>query len=54
MFSTYKPGIMITSKDFTTCHKGTGRRCKKSSSSFFTLVHISFSENLVYPAYAEL
>ena len=52
MFSTYKPGIMDTSNDFTTRHKGTGRCCKKVCIAF-SLVHISFSENLVYPAYAQ-
>ena len=30
VFSTYETGIMTTSKDFTTCHIGTGRCCKKS------------------------
>ena len=30
VFSTYETGIMTNSKDFTTCHIGTGRCCKKS------------------------
>ena len=52
VFSTYETGIMTTSKDFTTCHIGTGRCCKKVCLAF-SLVHISFSKNLVYPAYVE-
>ena len=43
---------MTTLNDFTTCHKGTGRCCKKVCFAF-SLVHISFSKNLVYLAYAE-
>ena len=35
VFSIYETGIMTASKDFTTCHIGTGRCCKKSSLSFF-------------------
>ena len=35
---------MTTSDDFTTCHKGTGRCCKKVCIAF-SLVHISFSKN---------
>ena len=53
MFSTYKPGIMTTSNDFTTCHKGTSRYVIKNFALTFSLVHISFSKNLDYPAYAE-
>ena len=54
VFSTFKTGIMTTSKDFTTCLTGIGRCCKKVCSAF-SLVHISFSfsKNLVYSAYAE-
>ena len=52
VFSTYKTGIMTTSKDFTTCCSSIGR-CFKKISIAFSLVHISFSKNLVYPAYAE-
>ena len=52
VFTTYKTGIMTTSKDFTTCRTSVGRCCKKFFIDF-SLVHISFSRNLVYPAYAE-
>ena len=52
VFSTYKTGIMNTSKDFTMCRTSVGRCCKKFFIDF-SLVHISFSKNLVYPAYAE-
>ena len=52
VFSTYNTEIMTTSNDFTMrCQTGTGR-CKKVCQAF-SLVHISFSKNLVYPAYAE-
>ena len=52
MFLTYKTRIMITSNDFTTCLTGTGS-CYKKVCLAFLLVHISFSKDLVYPAYAE-
>ena len=39
MFSTYKPRIMATSNDFTTCHKSTGR-CFKKICLAFSLVHV--------------
>ena len=52
MFSTYKRRIMTTSNDFAMRHKGTGRCCKNVCLAF-SLVHISFSKNLVYPAYVE-
>ena len=52
MLSRFKSRIMTTSNDFTTCHKGTGGCCKNIRSAF-SLIHISFSKNLVYPAYAE-
>ena len=48
----FNPRIMTYSNDFTTCHKGTGRRCKRVCSAF-SLERISFSKNLVYLAYAE-
>ena len=48
----FNPRIMTYSNDFTACHKGTGRRCKRVCLAF-SLVHISFSNNLVYLAYAE-
>ena len=48
-FQHIKPRIMTTLNDFTTCPKGT---CKKVFLAF-SLVHISFSKNLVYPVYAE-
>ena len=55
VFSTYKTGIMATSNDFTMrCRTGTGiGKCAKKVCLAFSLVHISFSKNLVYPAYAE-
>ena len=43
---------MTTLNDFTTRCTGTGRCCKKVCFTF-SLVHISFSGNLDYPAYAE-
>ena len=54
VFTTYKTGIITSSNDFNTCHTGTGRCCKKIKVCFtFSLVHITFSKNLDYPAYAE-
>ena len=53
VFSIYETGIMTTSKDFTTCRIGTGMCCKKKVCLAFSLVHISFSKNFVYPACAE-
>ena len=53
VFSIYETGIMTTSKDFTTCRIGTGTCCKKKVCLAFSLVHISFSKNFVYPACAE-
>ena len=52
MFSMYKTGIMTTLNDFTTCLTGTGR-CYERVCTTFSLVHISFSKNLFYLAYAE-
>ena len=52
VFSTFRTGIMTTLNDFTTCRAGTGRCCKKFA-QLFSLVHISFSKNLVYLAYVE-
>ena len=52
VFSTYKTGIMTTLNDFTTCGTGTGRCCKNVWFAF-SLVHISFSRNFNYSAYAE-
>ena len=52
VFSAYKTGIMTTSNKFTSCCTGTGRCCKKVWLGLPS-VHISFSKNLVYPAYAE-
>ena len=43
---------MTTLDDFTMCHTGTGRCCKKVCVAL-SLVHIYFSKNLVCPAYAE-
>ena len=43
---------MTTPDDFTMCRTGTGRCCKKVCVGL-SLVHISFSKNLVCPAYAE-
>ena len=43
---------MTTSNDFTTCCTGPGRCCKKVCFAF-SLVHVSFSKNLDYPAYVE-
>ena len=40
VFPTYKPKIMTTLNDFTICHKGTGRCCKKISLAL-SPVHIS-------------
>ena len=52
-FSAYKTAIMALSNDFTMwCHTGTGR-CSKKVCVAFSLVHISFSKNFVYLAYAE-
>ena len=52
VYSKFKTGIMTTSNYFTMCRKGTCRCCNKVCSAF-SLVHISFSKNLVYLAYAE-
>ena len=43
---------MTTLNDFTTCCTGTDRCCRKVCFTF-SLVHISFSGNLDYLAYAE-
>ena len=46
---------MATSNDCTMrCRTGTGiGKCAKKVCLAILLVHISFSKNLVYPAYAE-
>ena len=51
-FFNIKTGVMTTPDDFTMCRTGTGRCCKKVCVGL-SLVHISFSKNLVCPAYAE-
>ena len=51
-FFNIKTRVMTTLDDFTMCHTGTGRCCKKVCVAL-SLVHISFSKNLVCPAYAE-
>ena len=51
VFSTYKTGIMTTSNDFTI--QVLAGVVKKVFLAF-SLVDISFSKNLVYPAYAEI
>ena len=43
---------MARSNDFTMCHTGTGKCCKKICLAF-SLVHIYISKSLVYPTYAE-
>ena len=52
VFSTYKTRIMTILNDFAMCRTGTGSCCKKVC-LLFSLVLISFSKNLVYPAYAK-
>ena len=52
VFSTFKTGIMTTSNDFTACCVGSAR-CFEKAALLFSLVHISFTKNLVYLAYAE-
>ena len=52
VFLTYETRIITTSKDFTMSCTGTGRCCKKVCLAF-PLIYISFSKNLVYPAYAQ-
>ena len=52
VFLTYETRIITTSKDFTTSCTDTGRCCKKVCLAF-PLIYISFSKNLVYPAYAQ-
>ena len=51
VFSMYKTGIMTTSNDFTI--QALAGVVKKVCLAF-SLVHTSFSKNLVYLAYAEI
>ena len=51
-FFNIKTGVMTTPDNFTMCNTGTGRCCKKVCVAL-SFVHISFSKNLVCPAYAE-
>ena len=47
-----KTSIMTTSNEFTACRTRTGMCCKNVSQAFST-VHVSYSKDLVYLAYAE-